>query len=72
MQNLALAGEEIVLDVEPLHGLEMAMEDGGGDEVGDLGGLVASGFEGVKRVEAKLLACGSCAGSAVYHWETRA
>ena len=39
-EDLALAGEEVVLDVEALHGLEMTAEDGGGDEVGDLGRVV--------------------------------
>ena len=44
--------------MEALHGLEIAAEDGGGDEVGDLGGLVVAGFEGVEHVEADLLAGG--------------
>jgi hypothetical protein len=41
-EDFALAGEEVVLDAEALHGFEMATEDGGGDEVGDLGGVVVA------------------------------
>ena len=36
VQDLALARQEIVLDVEALHGLEVATEDGGRDQLGDL------------------------------------
>ena len=57
-EDLALAGEEVVLDAETLHGLEMAAKDGGGDEVGDLRGVVAARFEGVEGVEADLFAGG--------------
>ena len=71
-EDLALAGEEVVLDAEALHGLEMAAQDGGGDEVGDLGGVVVAGFEGVEGVEADCLRAASWSGSAVYHCETRA
>ena len=56
--DLALAREEVVLDAEPLHGLEMTPKDVGGDEVGDGGGLVVALLEGVQRLEAKLLAGG--------------
>jgi hypothetical protein len=41
-----------------LHGVEMAAEYGGGDEVGDLCGLVIAGFECVEGVEADLFAGG--------------
>ena len=61
-EDFAFAGEEVVLDVEALHGLEMAAEDGGGDEVGDLGGVVVAGFEGVEGVETDLLAGGGLLG----------
>ncbi len=57
-ENLALAGQEVVLDAEALHGLEVAAQDSGGDEVGDLGGVVVADFEGVQSVEAELLAGG--------------
>jgi hypothetical protein len=40
------------------NGFEMAAEDGGGDEVGDLGDFVIAGFEGVEGVEADLFAGG--------------
>ena len=58
MEDLALAGEEVVLDAEALHGLKVTTEDGCRDEVGDLGCVVASCFEGVEGVEADLLARG--------------
>src|SRR5216683_2778417 len=61
-EDLALAGQEVVLDAEALHGFEMAAEDCGGDEIGDGGGLVASGLEGVEGVEANLLAGGELRG----------
>src|SRR6185437_7681231 len=62
-EYLALTRQEVVFDGEPLHGLEVATEDGGGDEVGDLayfvgGGFVAAVFERVERVEADLFAAG--------------
>ncbi|XWK71073.1 hypothetical protein RBB80_18810 [Tunturiibacter gelidiferens] len=56
-QDLALAGEEVVLDVEALHGLEVTAKDGGGDEVGYVCGVVLAELEGVEGVEADLLAC---------------
>ncbi len=58
VQDLALAGQEVVLDVEAQHGFKMAAQDGGGDEVGDFGGFVAAVLDGVQRVEAQLLARG--------------
>ena len=58
MKDLALAREKIVLDAEAQHGFEMAAQDGGGDEVGDLGGFVAAVLDQVQRVEAQLLARG--------------
>ncbi len=61
-ENLALAGEEVVLDAEALHGLEMTAENCGGDEVGDLGGVVVADFEGVKGVKADLFARGDMFG----------
>ncbi len=57
-KDFAFAREEVVLDAEALHGFEMATEDGGGDEVGDLGGFVVAELEGVEGVEADLLAGG--------------
>ena len=66
-EDLALAREEVVLNAEPLHGLEMALQHGGGDQVGDCRGLVAAMFERVERVQADLFAArqlGGAAGSA--------
>ena len=42
VQNFALARQEVVLDVEPVHGLEMAAQDGGRDQIGDRGSLVVA------------------------------
>ena len=41
-EDLAFAGEEVVLDAETLHSFEMTAQDGGGDEVGDLGRIVVA------------------------------
>ena len=49
-QNVALVGEEVVADVQPLHRLQMRPDDAVGDERADLGGVVASGFEIVQRL----------------------
>src|SRR5882724_11535993 len=49
VQDFALAWEEVVLDVEAVHGLEMAAQDGGGDEFGDGGGFVVAEFQIVKN-----------------------
>jgi hypothetical protein len=54
--DLALARQEVVLDVETLHGLQMSSQHGSRDEVGDLRGLIAARLERVQRVEAYLLA----------------
>ena len=58
MQDLALAGKEIVLDAEALHGFKMAAQDGRRDELGDLGGFVAAVLDLVERVQSDLLAGG--------------
>src|SRR5581483_3929630 len=46
VKNFALPREEVVLDAQPLHGFEVAAENGGGDQVGDLGGFVSTLFDG--------------------------
>src|SRR5260370_12871938 len=61
-EDLALAGQAVILDAEARRGVEMAAEDGSGDEIGDGGGLVASGLEGVEGVEANLLTVGELRG----------
>jgi hypothetical protein len=62
MKNLTLAGEEVVLDAEALHGLEVAAKDGCGDEIGYLGDVVVAGFKRVEGVESNLFANGDLAG----------
>ena len=57
-EDLGLAGQEVVLDAEAEHGFEVAMEDFGGDEVGDLGGFALAVLESVEGFEAELLAGG--------------
>ncbi len=61
-EDLGFAGEEVVFDAEALHGFEMAAKDGGRDDVGDGGGVVAAELEGVESVEADLLAVGEFLG----------
>ena len=56
VQNLALAGQKIVFDVEPQHGFEMAAQHRGRDQLGNFGGLIAAVFDLVQRVVAQLLA----------------
>ncbi len=53
--DVALLREQVVLDVEAVHGLEVALQDGGGDQLGDFGNVVVAGFELVQRVEPVLL-----------------
>ena len=54
VQDFALARKEVVLDVEPVHGLEMTAQDRGGDQVGDRSDLVAALFDRVQRLQANL------------------
>src|SRR5579872_4040620 len=49
MENLALAREKIVFDVEPVHGLEMPFQNSDRDQLGELGGLVVALLDSVKR-----------------------
>ena len=74
VQNFALAGQEIVLDVEAQHGFKMAAQDGGRDQFGNFGGFVAAVLDLVQRVVAQLLARGLffVAFPAPYHCEVRA
>ena len=51
-QDLALARQKIVFDVEPLHGLQVTAQHGGRDQFGDFGRLVAALLDGVQRIEA--------------------
>ncbi len=55
VQNLALAGQEIVLDVQPQHGFKMAAQHRGRDQLGHLGRLVAAMLNLVQRGVAQLL-----------------
>src|SRR5215468_1111452 len=42
MKNLTFLGKEIVMDIQPLHGLEMTANDGVRDQAADLGGFIAA------------------------------
>ena len=68
VQDFALAGQEIVFDVEAVHGFEMAAQDGGRNQLRDLGGFVAAFFDGVQRLGADLQVLLVFS----YHCETRA
>ena len=54
VQDLALARQEVVFDVEPVHGLEMAAQHGDRDQVGDGGGFARGVFDGMQRLQAHL------------------
>ena len=53
-EDFGFAGEEVVLDAEPLHGFEVAAEDSGRDYVGDGGDVIAAELKRVEGVEADL------------------
>ncbi len=55
VQNLALARQKIVLDVEPQHGFKMAPEHRGRNQLGNFGGLVAALLDLVQCRVAQLL-----------------
>ncbi len=48
-QDFAFARQEVVLDVEPLHGFEMATENRRRDGFGEFGDLVVALFDRVQR-----------------------
>src|SRR5579862_4770548 len=52
VENFALAREEVIFDVEAVHGFEVAAEDCNRDEFGDSGGFIASLLDGVQGFEA--------------------
>ena len=54
MENLALARQEVVFNVEPLHGFKMALEHGNRNQVRDRCRLVVPFFNGVQRCGASL------------------
>ncbi len=54
VEDLALARQEVVFDVEAVHGLEMPPQHCSGNEFGDLGFLVAALLDGVQRIQARL------------------
>src|SRR3954447_16957855 len=55
MNNVALLRQQVVFDVQPVHGLEVTLDHGGRDQLGDFGDLVVPGLELVQRVEPVLL-----------------
>ena len=54
VQDLALARQKVVLDVEPIHGLQMPPQDRSRNQLGNLGQLVAALLDGMQRVRAHL------------------
>ena len=77
VQDLALARQEVVLDVEALHGLEMAAQHRGRDDVGAAASSFSFPplFDGMEGSQPQLLAPG-CLGfassAAPYQAETLA
>ena len=69
VQDLALARQEVIFDVEPVHGLQMPAQHRGRDQVRDLGHLVAALLDGMQRFKSQL---SDCSLSCSYHCETRA
>ena len=53
-QDVAFPGQQVVLDVQPLHRLQVPADDGVGDEGAELGGLVAAVLDVVQRTLAQL------------------
>ncbi len=53
VQHLRLARQQVVADAEPLHRVEVRVDDARGDVVGERGGRVAARFDGVQRLDAQ-------------------
>ncbi len=58
VKYLALAGQEIVFDVEAQHGFKMAAKDCRRDQLGHFGGFIAAVLDLVQRCVAQLLPLG--------------
>src|SRR5258708_339248 len=54
VKNLTFARQEIVFDVEAVHGFEMAAQDSSRDEFGDGGGFAGGVLDGVECLAASL------------------
>ena len=54
VQDFALARQEVVFDVEPVHGLKMAAQHGDRDQIGDGSRLRRAIFDGVQRLQTHL------------------
>ena len=50
MEDLALARQEVVFDIEPVHGLEMPPQDGDGNYVGDGGAFIVALLDRVQHL----------------------
>ncbi len=51
VQDFALARQEVVIDIESLHRLQMAAEHGGRDQICDLRRFVAARLDGMQRFQ---------------------
>ena len=47
-QDLALAGQEVILDIEAIHGLQMTPQDGDGDHIRDVSHLIVALFDSMQ------------------------
>ena len=54
MENFALARQEVVFDIETIHGLEMTPQDGDRNHVGDGGTFIVAFLDRVQRLLADL------------------
>src|SRR5579862_1818710 len=54
VQNFALARQEVVFDVEPVHGFEMTAQNGRRDQFGNGGRLAGAVFYGMQRLRPHL------------------
>src|SRR5947209_8666474 len=55
VHDLAFAREKVINDVEPLHGLEVATENSGGNHLGDLRSFISAQLDIVQRLETQRL-----------------
>src|SRR6185312_12956313 len=58
VEDFAFTGQEVVGDVETLHGLEVQLQNGRGNQVGQTSGWIVSFFEFVQRAKPELLVLG--------------
>ncbi len=53
-QDFALAREEVIFNVEPLHGFEVAAQNGGRDDLGNFRSFIAALFNLMQGLQTQL------------------